>query len=165
MFWRATDNARRTKSLPAGRVLPARLGGDGHRRVRVGAVEVQPPSVEAMARRNYLVLLESAGQWYKLCRIIFGTDGSYYVTSPYREGSGAVLFKATVNYAKASMSVALEELIDLASVEDEQRAVKLSHHPDGLVQFSGPNVTSGRDEQGNPLGMAVQSWLLDKPVA
>jgi len=68
----------------------------------------------------------------------------------------------SVNYAKAQMNVAFEEYIDLASIEDEQRAVKLSHHPDRLVQFSDPGVRSG---QGRPTGMAVQSWPLDHPVA
>ena len=64
----------------------------------------------------------------------------------------------SVNYAKAQMNVAFEEYIDLASIEDEQRAVKLSHHPDRLVQFSDPGVRSGKDGQGRPTGMAVQSW-------
>jgi len=118
-----------------------------------------------MPQGNYRVLLEVDTRWHKLCRVFYGRDGSYYVTSPYREGDGAVLVKSTVNYAKAQTTVTFEELIDLASIEDEQHAVKLSHHPDGLVQFSGPGVRSGRDGQGNLTGMAVQSWPLDRPVA
>jgi hypothetical protein len=117
-----------------------------------------------MAGDNYRVLLES-GQWHKVCRVIYGTDGSYYVTSPYREGGGAIVSKMTVNYARDEHFLAFEEFIELASVEDEQRAVKLSHHPDGLVQFSGPGVTSGRDENGDPIGVAVRSWPLDRPVS
>jgi hypothetical protein len=63
------------------------------------------------------------------------------------------------------MATTFEQAVDIASVEDVERAVKLSHHPDGLVQFSGPGVTSGRDENGKPNGVAVGSWPLTKPVA
>jgi hypothetical protein len=116
-------------------------------------------------RGDYRVLLEVAGTWRKICRILYGREGSYYVTAPYHKGEGAALLKMTVNYAKDSMKVALDETIDTASIEDRHRAVKLSHHPDGLVQFSGPGITSGRDEAGRPRGMAVESWQLDHPVA
>jgi hypothetical protein len=114
---------------------------------------------------SYRVVVEAGGRWHKVCRIIYGRDGSYYVTSPYRQGEAAALMKTTVNYAKSSVQVALTEAIDTASIEDAQRAAKLSHHPDGLVQFSGPGITSGRDPQGQARGMAVESWPLDEPVA
>jgi hypothetical protein len=116
-------------------------------------------------RGSYRILLEVEGSLRKICRILYGRDGSYFVTAPYHRGQGAALLKLTVNYAKSSMDVALDEAIETASIEDERRAVKLSHHPDGLVQFSGPGITSGRDAAGQPKGVAVESWPLDQPVA
>jgi hypothetical protein len=43
--------------------------------------------------------------------------------------------------------------------------LKLSHHPDGFVQFSGTGIRSGRDEQGNPKGLGLRSFPLNRPTA
>lgn len=114
------------------------------------------------------------GQWrvvyvndqgrFKLCQIFFGRDGSYYVTSPYHPAAKALLMKATVNYDLASMTVPFEQALDLAGIDDEEKRVKLSHHPDGFLQFSGQGVTSGRDADGSIRGVGVMSWSLDMPV-
>jgi hypothetical protein len=55
-------------------------------------------------------------------------------------------------------------VIDSADVEDERRALKLSHHPDGFTQFSGSGILSGRDEDGNPKGVGTMSWPLSQPT-
>lgn len=117
-----------------------------------------------MPSGNYLVVYRKGGVNYKLCRVFFGTDGSYYVTSPYHPAQKAVLVKMTVNYAREYMEVPLEQMVDIASAEDDEKRLKLSHHPDGLVQFSGQGIVSGRDAEGNIRGMGVMSWPLDTPI-
>ena len=116
------------------------------------------------ASEKYTVLFENGGDCYKLCKIIYGPDGSYYVTSPYHPSKEAVLAVLTVNYALSEMEISLEEAIDLASVDDDARRLKLSHHPDGLVHFSGQGIVSGKDSAGNIRGIGVMSWPLDEPA-
>lgn len=70
----------------------------------------------------------------------------------------------SVNYALQEQFVAFSELSDHAGVEDERAALKLSHHPDGFVQFSGTGITSGRDDSGQPKGVGLVSWPLSDPV-
>ena len=92
---------------------------------------------------KYTVVYLTGGVSYKICKIWFGSDGSYYVTSPYHPDSKAWLFKVRVNYALEEMTIPLEELHDLASVDDDERCLKLAHHPDGFVQFSGRGPAFG----------------------
>jgi hypothetical protein len=100
----------------------------------------------------------------KLCRIFFGRDGSYYVTAPYHPLGKALLFKASLNFAKQEQSIHSEEMIDTASLDDDERVLKLSHHPDGFVQFSGPGVISGKDADGRIKGIGIKSWPLTSPI-
>jgi hypothetical protein len=111
-----------------------------------------------------LVAFGVDGRLRKLCRIFFGRDGSYYVTAPYHPLGKALLFKATVNYALQETTVPFKELLDSASFDDDERVLKLAHHPDGFVQFSGDGVTSGRDAEGNIRGVGLMSWPLVSPV-
>ncbi len=117
-----------------------------------------------MPRARYRIVYEKGGIRYKLCRLFFGPDGSYYVTSPYHPSGEAVLMKMTVNYAHPEMAIPLTQAIDIASVDDDEKRLKLSHHPDGFLQFSGPGITSGRDTEGNIRGIGVMSWPLDAPI-
>lgn len=70
----------------------------------------------------------------------------------------------TCNYALKEENISFEKAIDFALAEDDNRRIKLSHHPDGLVQFSGEGILSGKDSSGNILGMGIMSWPLDRPV-
>jgi len=117
-----------------------------------------------MSHGKYTVLYEKAGVRYKLCKVWFGGDGSYYVSSPYHPARKAVLLKMTVNYARSEMLVPTEDLIDVASAEDDELRLKLAHHPDGFVQFSGSGILSGKDEHGVIRGMGIRSWPLDAPM-
>ena len=72
--------------------------------------------------------------------------------------------KARVNYSRDQMDIPFEEAVELASLDDDDRRLKLSHHPDGFVQFSGEGVLSGRDPNGAARGMGVMSWPLAAPV-
>lgn len=116
-----------------------------------------------MPAGKYTVIYNVGGIRRKLCKVWFGSDGSYYVTSPYHPAEKALLFKATVNYALDEMAISFDEALDLASAEDDDKRIKLSHHPDGFVQFSGQGIVSGLDAQGQIRGVGVRSWPLDAP--
>src|SRR2546423_12523824 len=62
------------------------------------------------------------------------------------------------------MSVALAEAEELATLDDDERRLKISHHPDGFLQFSGQGIRSGRDENGNPKGLGTHSFPLNLPT-
>ena len=99
-----------------------------------------------------------------LCKIIFGGDGSYFVTAPYHPHDRAIIAKFTVNYAHEDQFFPLDEAVDIGVLEDAEQRLKLSHHPDGFLQFSGHGVVSGRDEAGKIRGIGVKSWPLYEPT-
>ncbi len=117
-----------------------------------------------MGRDSYTVIYEKDRIRYKLFKVIFGMDGSYYITSPYHPSQEALLAKMTINYALQEMKIPFEQAVDLASAEDDEKRIKLSHHRSGLIQFSGQGIVSGQDSEGNIRGVGVMSWPLDEPV-
>ncbi len=114
---------------------------------------------------NHTILYEKNGITYKLCRIFFGSDGSFYMTSPYHTEKTAILFKATVNYAYREMFIPFGDMMETSLLEDDDLRLKISHHVDGFVQFSGEGIISGRDPEGKIKGIGVLSWPLTSPVA
>ena len=104
------------------------------------------------------------GSCVDLCRIIFGSDGSYYVTAPYHPANRAIAGIYTVNYANPNL-IAFSEGVDVAVLDDDEQRLKISHHPDGFLQFSGEGILSGRDESGEPKGLGVLSWPLRNPTS
>lgn len=117
-----------------------------------------------MPTQRHTILLNVNGELFKIAKLFFGPDGSYYLTCPYHEGETAFLTKFTVNYAKPGSIVAASDAIEVALVDDEQRRLKLSHHPDGFLQFSGQGILSGRNQDGSPKGLGIQSWPLHRPI-
>ncbi|WP_164699939.1 hypothetical protein [Modestobacter sp. KNN46-3] len=118
-----------------------------------------------MARTiDYTIAYRIGGKTVDLFKIFFGGDGSYYVTAPYHPLNRAIAARMTVNYAKPEGQFRLTDSEDIAVLDDDDRRLKLSHHPDGFLQFSGQGVRSGRDEQGRPKGMGVHSWRLTNPA-
>ena len=111
---------------------------------------------------KYTVLFEKKGVFYKLCKIIFGGDGSYYVTIPYHSAKKGAFIKFVGNYSKHEFTFGFKDTIDIASADGER--IKLSHHPDGFIQFSGKGLISGKNANGNIKGIGVMSWPLKKPV-
>lgn len=106
------------------------------------------------------ILIKDGNSYYRLAKIFFGSDGSYYATLPYHTSGLAYLFKATVNYdTEADCKISWSDLLETGLVEEER--IKLSHHPDGFVQFSGPGVFSGKNEDGSIRGMGVMSSPLN----
>jgi hypothetical protein len=105
--------------------------------------------------------VRAAGIARKVCRVMFGKDGSYYVTTPYHRDRAATLMKMTVDYDAGSTFVGVsQDVVDIAEL-DEKR-VKLSHHRSGLCQFSGDGVVSGVDADGNIKGIGVFTSPLEQ---
>jgi hypothetical protein len=100
----------------------------------------------------------------KLMKFWWGTDGSYYFSCPYISGGRVLLFKTTVNYNKQEKESSLDDSLELALLEDDDRRLKVSHHPDGFLQFSGEGIRSGRDTEGQPKGIGTTSWGVDHPT-
>jgi hypothetical protein len=119
-----------------------------------------------MSKDDNLIIYRKDGTNYKICRVFFGRDGSYYVTSPYHPLNRAVLLKYTTTYGPYGVAKFVDDgdVVEFASLHDDEKRLKLAHHPDGLIQFSGEGVMSGKDEEGNPKGIGVQSWLLNNPA-
>jgi hypothetical protein len=116
---------------------------------------------------KHTIVVKRGGVLHKIAKGVFGTDGSYCVTAPYHNANKAVLFKATVDYSimkgprhlnDMSFKISKTDFLDLGSADTER--VKLSYHPDGFVQFSGPGVVSGRHSDGSPKGIGIVSTPL-----
>lgn len=115
-------------------------------------------------RRRYTIACRRDSRIFKVCKLIFGSDGSYYVTSPYHRLNRAYLVKMPwVNNDPRGLVhlKGFEEAMDAGGFDDDESRLKLSHHPDGFVQFSGPGLISGRDSEGRIRGMGVMAWTLD----
>lgn len=126
---------------------------------------MRDPAAPVRLTGSYVVVYAAGGIRYKLCRLFFGRDGSYHVTCPYHSaGEQALVVKVTVNYARQTQDVTFEEALDVAALDDPNRGIKLSHHPDGFIQFSGAGIESGRDENGNPRGIGIMSWTFAQPA-
>jgi hypothetical protein len=87
------------------------------------------------------------------------------VTVPYHPAKKAFLLKGTVNYVTwvphtidGGGALSLSTAIDIASADGKR--IKLTHHPDGFIQFSGYGVVSGKEPDGKIKGIGVQSWPL-----
>jgi hypothetical protein len=115
-----------------------------------------------MPTARYTVIYESDGKRHKLCRIFISGDGSYYVTCPYHESDRVLLSKRPINYPQGSTG---DEALELAVLDDDMHRLKLSHHPDGFVQFSGHGIRSGRHPDGSPRGIGLKSFPLSMPTA
>ncbi|HEX3856718.1 MAG TPA: hypothetical protein VHY30_05415 [Verrucomicrobiae bacterium] len=115
--------------------------------------------------KGHRICFSDGKQTYKICRVFYGQDGSFYATVPYHPQKKAVLFLATVNYSKHEQRIATKELVELADLEDEALNLKYSHHPDGFIQFSGNGIVSGKNADGSPKGMGIHSWPLNQPIA
>jgi hypothetical protein len=117
-----------------------------------------------MINKEHTIALQHEGRLYKLLKLIYGADGSVYITSPYHPCKEGRIHVFTVNYTLLDSVVSFSQAIELASVDDKSNGFKLSHHISGLIQVSGKGITSGVDEQGKPKGIAIQSFPLTRPV-
>jgi hypothetical protein len=80
----------------------------------------------------WVVTLTADGHRHKICQIVFGKDGAFYLTFPYFKHTKGLLAEATVDGPPGA-----ETLIDLAKKgKVASHLVKYSHHSDGEVHFS-----------------------------
>lgn len=120
-----------------------------------------------MLSRKWTVAYQVGDTIHKICKVMFGRDGSYYVTVPYHPERRALVFKQLVNYAAGDdQAIGIDDAVDVGVVEDDEARLKLSHHLDGFLQFSGSGILSGRNAlTGAPRGIATFSWPLSRPVS
>ena len=116
--------------------------------------------------QKWTIAFDGNSQRRKLFKVFIGQDGSYYVTVPYHPAHRALIFRQDISYAQGNVSLKLDDANELAVLEDDEARLKLVHHPDGFIQFSGKGVTSGRNAlTGEPNGVGTFSWPLFRPVA
>jgi hypothetical protein len=113
---------------------------------------------------DYTVAYASERGHFDLCKILMGGDGSYYMTAPYHPHDTALAAIWTVNYAERPGIFSLGDALQIATVDDDDRRLKLAHHPDGFLQFSGEGVLSGRNDDGSAKGLGTHSWPLGLPT-
>jgi len=118
-----------------------------------------------MISSTHTVVVKYNGFHYKICKIIYGKDGSFFVTCPYVSSDKVLLLLQTINYTKRDAETKLTDAIDVGSLTDDSKRLKLSHHPSGFVQFSGEGITSGKNQDGTIKGIGIQSWPLTSPTA
>jgi hypothetical protein len=117
-----------------------------------------------MATNRFTIVYEAEAQRFKLCKIILNGDGTYFITVPYHVSDKVYLSKQTVNFLDPN-NIHRDPPIEYSLIDDDEHRLKLSHHPDGFVQFSGHNIVSGRNADGSPKGIGLQSWPLNRPTA
>src|ERR1700730_5165226 len=97
---------------------------------------------------KFTILFEAGGDRFKVTKIWFGADGSYYVTCPYHPAQRAHLFVRTINYNDPAPPNRPSQLLTEAVALDDRKRIKLSHHPSGFLQFSGQGIISGKNRDG-----------------
>lgn len=104
------------------------------------------------------------GPLYKVTKLVGYKQGGLALLAPYHSARSGVLTKTLYDYREAQPRQGLAET-ELFSAGDR---VKLSYHPDGLVQFSGERpgrIVSGRDPRsGEPRGLGIMANPMDAPV-
>ncbi len=121
----AAENA--LASVRAEGLEPGRLSGQRHQAVlRLG---------EWGRSTSYTIAYDSGSTCVDLCRVLFGGDGSYYVTAPFHPANRALAGIYTVNYAAKADMISLTEGVELATLDDDERRLKIAHHVDGFLQF------------------------------
>jgi hypothetical protein len=114
---------------------------------------------------SYTIAYENEDACVDLCRIVFGGDGSYYITAPYHPAKRALAGLYTVNYAREKSLISLTDGVELAVLDDERKRLKIAHHVDGFLQFSGDGIRSGRKPDGTARGLGLMSWPLREPTS
>lgn len=112
------------------------------------------------SKRSYTICVEEDGVLYKVSKIFISNDGSFGLDVPYCQYDQGALIKIPTTYAEKE-SIPYDKIIQGFSSKNRP---KLSIHASGFVQFSGNGIISGRDENGDPKGLALLSRPLTDPV-
>ncbi|CAM3104111.1 hypothetical protein DFJ75_3695 [Williamsia muralis] len=119
-----------------------------------------------MSGSGWRVVIEDDGQLRALCKIQSLADGGYSVLCPYHEAREGWLFKLPVGLGYGPRKGKWISADDAVHYTASDRA-KLSHHRDGLVQFSSEvkgKIRSGINPLGIPKGIGVFSVPIDVGV-
>lgn len=121
-----------------------------------------------MARPIRLAIKDSeSGNYYTALKIMPYSSGGFAVILPRHTGSSTgVLEQYRMLYEDYGTKMKIVR--DSAQQYRAEDIVKLSYHQDGFVQFSSTTnrkIRSGKNEDGTPKGLGVQSWGLDDPVS
>lgn len=120
----------------------------------------------AMSGPGWRILIEDVdGKLRALCKIQTLADGGYSVLCPYHSAREGWMFKLPLGLGRRTATPTLVSLEDAIHYSASDR-VKLSHHRDGLVQFS--SEAKGRIKSGinpvtrQPRGIGVLSGPIDQ---
>lgn len=108
------------------------------------------------------VILQQGDTKYKLMKIIF-TKNAYLITAPYHNQKKAFVFKAEIDYGKSDQFIPLGDITEGAILDDDDLTLKIAHHTDGWLHFSGNGITSSGSNEGGTKGIGIQSWPLSAP--
>lgn len=110
-----------------------------------------------MAGDGWRIIIDDGDDLRAVCKILPLSDGGYSMLAPYHAAKEGWLYKHKVDYQEQEQSIHVSEMQHFVASD----RVKLSHHWDGFVQFSGENpqkITSGRNPlTGEPKGLAIMS--------
>jgi hypothetical protein len=94
--------------------------------------QTQTVRVEAFRSKQSVVTVQTEAARHKVFQVLFGRDGSLFVTFPYFRHRTGILAAATIPAGGQNTSnVDLKDAGKIAS-----HLVKYSHHPDGHAHFS-----------------------------
>ncbi|MGX9296294.1 hypothetical protein [Tsukamurella paurometabola] len=120
-----------------------------------------------MGSSGHRVVIEDAdGALRALCKIQILADGGYSVICPYHSAREGWLFKIPIGLGYGPQNgkwASVEDAVHYTASDH----VKLSHHRDGLVQFSSESkgtIRSGINVLGLPRGIGVFSVPIDVGV-
>ena len=88
--------------------------------------------VKAFLSEHIVVTVHADGHRHKIFQLLFGKDGSMYVTFPYFQHSNGILAEVTVDGPPGT--TAQVDLVKTGKVASH--LVKYAHHPDGEAHFS-----------------------------
>jgi hypothetical protein len=127
-------------------------------RSRVGGI------INEVVHGGWRIIIDDGDGPRAISKILPLSDGGYSMLAPYHAANEGWLFKHDVDYSVQEMDSHFSEMQHFVASD----RVKLSHHWDGFVQFSGENpqkIISGRDPQtGQPKGLAIMSAPIWRPI-
>ena len=117
-YWYITKNeaARKQARKDRGRINDAEN--------RIPAVNITP-----FESKSYTLRIGHAGEWHKVCKVMYSKDGSVFISFPYYQSSQGLLSLCRHKVGETTVS-----LIEQGKVTSHR--VKFTHHASGIAQFS-----------------------------
>jgi hypothetical protein len=87
--------------------------------------------VQAFRSKSIVLTIKADGSRHKIIHVMFGRDGTLYVSFPYFKHPTGILAVATMRHGVSTSDINLAGAGKVSS-----HLVKYSHHPDGRAHFS-----------------------------